>query len=511
MRSLSLGEDLGVEDLLAAARGAALRLEFGRGARARVAAARAAVAAIADGAAAVYGVNTGFGALARRRIARDDLGALQRNLLRSHAVGTGPALAPEETRLALLLRIHSVCRGYSGVRPQVVEWFLRLYQSGWLPRVPEQGSVGACGDLAPLAHLVLPILGEGELLAPDGKALPAARALGKIGLQPLELEAKEGLALINGVQVSNAVGLCAWARLRTLSATADVAGALSVEALQGSHRPFDARVVRIRPHPGAVAAAANLRKCLRGSQVVKAHAQCDRVQDPYSFRCIPQVHGAAKDALRYLETALLREANSATDNPLVFPEQGDTVSAGNFHGQPIALPLDHAVNAVCAWANISERRTATLIHPAMSGLPAFLTPEPGLNSGLMIPQVVAAALCSENKVLAHPASADTVTTSADQEDHVSMAMHAARKLRQAVLNGERVLAIELVTAAQAREFQRGLRAGRGAEAAYACLREQVPPLRQDRFLGPDLDAAHALVRSGRLLAAAAAAAGALES
>ncbi|TAH36842.1 MAG: histidine ammonia-lyase [Planctomycetota bacterium] len=511
MHTLALGARWRAADLLAAASGALLRVELDRDARQRVQAARTAVERIAAGEAAVYGVNTGFGALARRRIAHADLGALQRNLLRSHAVGTGPPLSPEETRLALLLRIHSICQGYSGVRVEVVEWFLRLFQSGWLPRVPEQGSVGASGDLAPLAHLALPILGEGELVAPDGKALPARRGLARIGLAPLALAAKEGLALINGVQVSNAVGLCAWARARVLSATAEAAGSLSVEALMGSHRPFDARVVRVRPHPGAARSAANLRKCLRGSRVVAAHAHCDRVQDPYSFRCMPQVHGAAKDALACLETSLLTEANSATDNPLVFAGEGDAVSAGNFHGQPIAMTMDHGVNALCAWANISERRVSTLLHPAMSGLPAFLTPEPGLNSGLMIPQVVAAALCSENKVLAHPASTDTVTTSADQEDHVSMAMHAARKLRQAVMNTERVLAIELVTAAQAREFHRELRAGKGAEAAYECLRGAVAPLREDRYLAPDLDRAHALVRTGAILAAAEQAVGALEA
>lgn len=509
MAQLTLGNPLSEDTLLAVADGQAARLRFGRDAQARVRAARATVESIVKSGRPVYGVNTGFGALANRSIDASDTGTLQRNLLLSHAVGCGADMRPEEKRLALLLRIQSMCQGVSGVRPEVVRWLMRLYESGWLPRVPEQGSVGACGDLAPLAHLALPLVGAGEMVSPEGRQMATGRALKKIGLAPMELAAKEGLALINGVQISNAIGLAALARLRRLSASADVAGALSVEGLQGSHSPFDPRVVEVRPHPGAAATARNLRKLLRGSQVAKSHAQCERVQDPYSFRCMPQVHGAAKDAVAHLAEVLVREANAATDNPLVFPGRGDSISAGNFHGQPIALPLDYAANACCSWGNISERRTSELIHPAMSGLPAFLTPEPGLNSGLMIPQVVAAALISENKVLAHPASADSVTTSADQEDHVSMANHAARKLRQSVQNTERVVAIEFYTAAQAREFHLELRAGKGAQAAYDRLRADIPPLKQDRYMGAELDHAHELVSEGELLAAAEAAVGKL--
>jgi histidine ammonia-lyase len=509
MASLSLGEPLSEELLLAIARGARPKLKFGREAQARVAAARRTVEDIVRAGRPVYGVNTGFGALASRSIDAADTGTLQRNLLLSHAVGCGDDMQPEEKRLALLLRIQSMCRGVSGVRPQVVRWLMKMFESGWLPRVPEKGSVGACGDLAPLAHLALPLVGSGEMISPEGKQVPTARALKKIGLEPIELAAKEGLALINGVQISNAIGLAALARLRILSISADIAGALSVEGILGSHRPFDPRVVEVRPHPGAAATAANLRKLLRGSQVAKAHSNCDRVQDPYSFRCMPQVHGAAKDAVAHASEVLVREANSATDNPLIFPDRGDSISAGNFHGQPIALPLDYAANACCSWGNISERRTSELIHPAMSGLPAFLTPKPGLNSGLMIPQVVAAALISENKILAHPASADSVTTSADQEDHVSMANHAARKLRQSIGNLERVIAIEFYTAAQAREFNVELRAGKGAEAAYTRLRLDIPPLKEDRYMGPELDHAHDLLASGALADAAEAAVGKL--
>lgn len=505
---VALGEDLPPTVLLAAARGEVLDLRFGAAARQRVGAARAVVERIAAGSRAVYGVNTGFGALARERIASQDVGTLQRNLLLSHAVGSGPDLPPAEKRLALFLRIHSICRGYSGVRPQLLRWLLRLYASGWLPRVPEQGSVGACGDLAPLAHLALPVVGEGELVSPEGRLLPARRGLARIGLEPLELAAKEGLALINGVQISDAIGLCAWARMRELSAGADIAGALSVEALMGSHRPFAARVIGVRPHPGARRTAANLRRLLRGSEVRRAHRDCGRVQDPYSFRCIPQVHGAAKEGLAYLERALLLEAGSATDNPLIFAGDGAVISAGNFHGQPIALPLDHGVNVLCAWANISERRLSTLLHPAMNNhLPAFLTPEPGLNSGLMIPQVAAAALCNENKTLAHPASCDTIPTSADQEDHVSMANFAARKLRQAVRNTTRVLAIELYAAAQAREFHRDLRAGAGVEAVWERIRAEVRPLGADRYLNPELDRVEEMLGKGTIRHAAEAAVG----
>ncbi|KAA3609143.1 MAG: histidine ammonia-lyase [Planctomycetota bacterium] len=502
MKNISLGEPLSKEQLLALAAGRSLSLRLGRDTLAKVKTARQTVADIAAGEAPVYGVNTGFGLLARERIQSEDLGCLQRNLLLSHAVGTGPNLPAEEVRLALLLRIQSVCQGHSGVRPELLRWLIKLFHSGWLPRVPEQGSVGACGDLAPLAHLALPVIGEGELMDEDGLCRPAAEVLPLIDLQPMTLAAKEGLALINGVQISNAVGLVAWARMCNLSVCADIAGALGVEALLGSHRPFDARVAAIRPHRGMKATSANLRKLLKASEVRKSHRHCDRVQDPYSFRCMPQVHGACKDALAYLESCLLVEANSATDNPLVFPQRGDTVSAGNFHGQPIAMAMDHGVNALCGWGNISERRIAILIDPAMSQLPAFLTPKPGLNSGLMIPQVVAAALCNENKVLSHPASSDTISTSADQEDHVSMAMNAARKLRQAAINVERILAIELFTAAQAHEFHKELRPGRGVAAVYDLIRRHVSPLDEDRFLAPDLDRLHQLLRDGEIRAAA---------
>ncbi len=512
MLRLELGSDWSAESLRALVAGEPTRLVFSAAAQARVRRSRAAIERILKAGNPVYGVNTGFGALAKERIAPEDRGALQRNLLLSHAVGFGADLPREIVRAALALRVHSMCRGASGVRPELVKWLIALFDSGWLPRVPEKGSVGACGDLAPLAHLALPVIGAGEMIGPAGERLPAARALKKAGLAPLELDAKEGLALINGMQISCAIGLAAWARLERCSITADLAAALSVEALLGSHRPFDARVVGVRPHPGAKRTAANLRRLLKGSQVARAHRDCGRVQDPYSFRCVPQVHGAAKDALAHLGAALLCEANAVSDNPLVFTTGGgETISAGNFHGQPIALPLDYAANASATWGNISERRVSTLIHPAMNaGLPAFLTPKPGLNSGLMIPQVVAAALASENKLLASPASADTVTTSADQEDHVSMGNHAARKLMTSAENLTRILAIELLAAAQAREFHRELRAGVGAEAGYRLLRQNVPPLSDDRYMAPELDRIHALIADGSFVRAAERACGALQ-
>jgi histidine ammonia-lyase len=493
---IKLGQDLSNKQLLSLARGEIAKLVLPNASLKRIKDARKSVENILTKDAPVYGVSTGFGALANKSISSADSAELQSNLLVSHAVGFGEDMGSTEKRLALLLRIQSLCRGFSGVRPELIRWLIDFYHSGWLPRVPSKGSVGACGDLAPLAHLALPVIGFGELISPQGKIVSAKAGLKKIGLEPLKLAAKEGLALINGVQISNAVGLVAWAQLYDLSVTADIVGALSVEALQASHAPFDRRVVDVRPHSGAEKTSKNMRKLLARSQVKKSHVKCDKVQDPYSFRCIPQVHGAAKEALSHLQGALLLEANSVTDNPLIFSNKDDVISAGNFHGQPIALPLDYAANAVCSWGNISERRISTLINPATSGLPAFLTPSPGLSSGLMIPQVVAAALVSENKTYAHPASADSVTTSADQEDHVSMANFAARKLSFGVANLQRVLAIELHAAAQGRDFNRELSAGVGAQAAYELVRKNVPPLKQDRYMAPEIDRVHDLVSTG---------------
>lgn len=510
MVRVTLGESLHLEDLVQIASGAPVTTRFPRAGRDHAQLSRQLVDQICSGDGAVYGVNTGFGGLAKYGIEKADLGRLQYNLLVSTACGVGEPITVEEARLALLLRTMSLARGYSGVRLKLIDWLSNWYASGWAPCIPAKGSVGASGDLAPLAHMALPIIGEGEMLDPEGRRVSAKVGLKKIGLAPLSLEAKEGLALINGMQVTLALGLRTWAFSRRLSQTADIAGALSVEALRASNKPFTGRLVNLRPHAGARRTAANLRRLLRKSEVMKSHADCDRVQDPYSFRCMPQVHGAAKHALDYAGEVLLTEANSVTDNPSVFEAHGDVISGGNFHGQPLGLVLDHLAAALATWANMSERRQATLVDPAMSGLPAFLAPEPGLDTGFMIPQVTAAALCSENKVLAQPASVDSIPTSANQEDFVSMAMLAARKARQAALNTARVLAIELYAAAQGREFHRELRAGDGVEAAYRLVRKQVEPLKHDRYMAPDIDRLVALVRSGDLVVAAEKACGQLK-
>ena len=338
MPAISLGEGLSADDLLASvAKPPAIKL--GKDARARMKRSRAVITKLVAGDEAVYGVNTGFGALARTRIASSGVHRLQRNLLLSHAVGTGPDLSEIEKRLALLLKMEALANGFSGVRIGVVQWLMKMYRSGWLPRVPSQGSVGASGDLAPLAHLALPIVGAGEMVSPEGRTISTRRALARIGLKPMQLEAKDGLALVNGMEITNAMGLHAWARLLNASRTADAVGALAVEGLMASHSPFDSRVFRLRPHPGAKKAAANLRKMLEDSDVAQSHIDCDRVQDPYSFRCMPQVHGAAKDAVAHLGGVLVREAGSVTDNPLVFGGSRPVVSAGNFHGQPLAFLL----------------------------------------------------------------------------------------------------------------------------------------------------------------------------
>ncbi len=512
MASFQLGENLDVPELWKVALGSPAKLVFGRPAQARVRAARKTIQSVLDSGKVVYGVNTGFGALASVSVDAKDIPKLQRNLLLSHAVGVGDDLPWDEKRLALILRLHSLSKGYSGVRPQLIRWFMRLFELELFPRVPEKGSVGASGDLAPLAHLALPIIGAGEIATTNGNFIAAGRALRKVGLEPLELQAKEGLALINGCQISNAIGLVAIAQMRILSRTADVAAALSVESLLGSHVPFEARVVRLRPHTGATATAGNLRRLLLDSEINQHHEACSRVQDPYSFRCTPQVHGAAKDGLAFAVDALLLEADSATDNPQIFPGRDHVLSTGNFHGQPIAMAMDHAALAACSWGNISERRIATLNHPAMNnGLPAFLSPKPGLNSGLMMPQVTAAALSSENKLLAHPASADTIPTSADQEDHVSMACHAARKLRSIVENVQRIVAIELYCSAQAREFHSDMKAGAGVQAAYELIRESIPPLKNDRYLATELAQVYDMVRSGAIARAAEGAVGFLHA
>ncbi len=460
------------------------RISLTDAARSRLEASRAYIEHLLTADQTVYGVTTGFGKFATVRIAPADVRQLQRNLLLSHAIGVGEPFPTEVVRGMLLLRAQSLALGHSGVRPVVVEHLLELLNRKVHPVVPSQGSVGASGDLAPLAHMSLPLLGEGEVEV-EGKVRPAAEVLAEIGLQPLRLEAKEGLALINGTQaMTSMLALLLWDTEMLLKA-ADLAAAMSVEALKGSHRPFSAAVTRLRPHPGAIAVSANLRKLLEDSAIQRSHIDCDKVQDAYSLRAVPQVHGAARDALGHVREVVERELNSVTDNPLVFPEE-EVISAGNFHGEPLALAADYAAIALAELADISERRVEQMLNPALSGLPAFLAEQGGLESGLMVSQYTAAALVSENKVLSHPASVDSIPTSANQEDHVSMGTHACRKARAVFENVLWVLAIELVSAAQALDFHAPLMPGEGVAAAHQRIREEVTHLDRDRYYRPEL-------------------------
>ncbi len=464
----------------------------------------AVVRAAAAGTVPVYGVNTGFGKLASTRIAAADLATLQRNLIRSHAVGVGTPLAARVVRVLLATKAASLARGHSGVRPLIIDTLLAVHNAGIVPWIPAQGSVGASGDLAPLAHLTLALCGEGEVDV-DGQRLPALPVLRAAGIAPLVLEAKEGLALINGTQVSTALALDALLRFETVFAAALVIGALTVDAARGSDAPFDARIHALRGQPGQIVVAAAYRELLAGSAIRRSHlVDDDRVQDPYSLRCQPQVMGACLDQLRYAAAVLLREANAVTDNPLVFADAGGTagevLSGGNFHAEPVALAADAMAVAIAEVGAIAERRIAMLIDSSVSRLPPFLCADPGLNSGFMIAHVTAAALASENKSLAHPASVDSLPTSANQEDHVSMATFAARRLGAMIDNTSHILGIELLAAAQGIDFLRPLTTSPHLEAAFARLRRQAAAMPVDRYLAPDIKAATALVADGTMAA-----------
>jgi histidine ammonia-lyase len=446
----------------------------------------------------IYGVNTGFGALSQMKIPEKDIHQLQKNLLRSHAAGVGEPFSIEETRAIMFLRANALARGHSGIRPAVVEKILELLNGGIIPVVPQQGSVGASGDLAPLAHLALALIGEGEVWQ-NGKAEDAAGVLKKNSISPLLLEAKEGLSLINGCQVMTAVGLLNSARARRLMWLTDVAGSMSLEALRGSRSAFDPLIAATRPHPGEAKTARNIVKILGPtSSIAKAHENCGKVQDAYSLRCMPAVHGAAKDSLRHVVQVLQTEANSSTDNPLVFADDDKILSCGNFHGEPVAFVLDYLAIAVSASASISECRIEKLINPAMSDLPAFLAPVGGLNSGLMMVQVSAAALVSENKILSHPASVDSIPTSADKEDHVSMGTIAARKLGAIVTNAENVLAMELLAACQALDLLKPLEPASAVKACYDIIRTRVPFAKEDRIFAKDILSIRNLINSGEI-------------
>jgi histidine ammonia-lyase len=505
--SVSLnGDELTLEDVWVVAihRAPAALSEAGRE---KMTAARALVDRVAQSE-HTYGINTGFGRFVEKAIPSELTEELQLRLLRSHACGVGEPYPEEVVRAAMLLRANTLAKGYSGARVETVELLLECLNRGVLPHVPSRGSVGASGDLAPLAHLALPLVGEGRATV-EGETLPGAEALARVGLEPIRLQAKEGLSLVNGTQFMAAVGALALIRARRLARSADIACGLSLEALQGSRVSFLPTIHALRPLQGQGEAAANVLRLIEGSAIIEAHRWCDKVQDAYSLRCAPQVHGASRDLLRYAEGTLAVELNSATDNPLVLVDEEELVSNGNFHGQPVAFSLDSIAIAVAELASISERRVERLVNPSLSGLPAFLTPDGGLNSGFMIPQYVAAALVSENKVLCHPASVDSIPTSAGQEDHVPMGNASALKSLVVLGNVERALAIELLAGAQAVEFLAPLEPGPGVRAAHAFLRTLSPTVEEDRPLAEDIERVADAIRSGDLVVAAEAEVGEL--
>jgi histidine ammonia-lyase len=466
-----------------------------------VAASAAAVEAIVAAGAPVYGINTGFGKLANIRIAPDELGQLQRNIVLSHAAGVGAPMAQAKVRLMMALKLASLGRGASGVRPETLMFMQAMLDRDVLPVVPRQGSVGASGDLAPLAHMTAAMIGVGEVYLGDER-LPANAALARAGLAPLVLGPKEGLALLNGTQFSTAEALSALFAIERVFQAALITGALATDAAKGSDTPFDPRIHALRGHRGQIEVADALRELMKGSRIRTSHlTNDDRVQDPYCLRCQPQVMGAALDVMRNVAATLETEANGVSDNPLIFADTQEALSGGNFHAEPVALAADTLALAACEIGSLAERRIAMLVDPALSGLPAFLTPKPGLNSGFMLAQVTAAALVSENKQRAYPASVDSIPTSANQEDHVSMAAHAACRLAPMAENAANVVGIELLAAAQGCDFHAPMISSAPLERARAALRDRVPHLQDDRFLAPDMAAAADLVRSGELVAA----------
>ena len=471
----------------------ALRLEAHD--RGRIAAAGSWVESIIAAGDAAYGINTGFGLLAQTRIPTEQLELLQRNLLLSHAAGVGGALSDSVVRLILALKINALARGHSGITMGVIEALLALLEHEVYPVIPAQGSVGASGDLAPLAHLSTVLLGIGQVRM-RGALLPAAEGLRAAGIAPLKLRAKEGLALINGTQVSTALALAGLFGAEDVFAAAVVAGSLSVDALKGSDSPFDERIQAVRGQPGQIAVARAYRGLIAGSAIRASHRDCTRVQDPYSFRCQPQVMGACLDLIRNVSVTLQLEANAVTDNPLLFAAD-EVLSGGNFHAEPVAFAADTMALALAEIGNLSERRTAVLVDPKMSGLPAFLVDNSGVNSGFMIAQVTAAALVSENKTIATPCSIDSIPTSANQEDHVSMATHAARRLGRMVDNAAAVVGIELLAAAQGIDFHRPARSSPSLERVHAGVRAEVPFYSEDRYFAPDIEAARRWVQTGR--------------
>jgi histidine ammonia-lyase len=506
---VAVGRRLSLQDVVAVARGEPVELP--PDAVERVRAARVVVESKVDAGETVYGVTTGFGSLANVRIPREQAEALQLGIVRSHAAAVGPALSREEARAMLFLRAHVLALGHSGVRVEIVARMVEMLNRDLVPVVPEQGSLGASGDLAPLAHLALPLVGRGQVLV-DGRVVAAAEAMAAAGLPPLSLQAKEGLALVNGTQGMVAVGILAAERVSALTKAADIAAAMTIEAALGTDRPFDRRLQDLRPHPGQAASASNLRRLLDGSEITASHRESEHlVQDAYSLRCAPQVHGATREVLAFAQRILEVEAGSISDNPIVLPESGEILSGGNFHGQPVAVALDALAAGTVPLAGISERRLYRLLDPdTNNGLPAFLVRGSGLNSGFMMAQYTAASLVSESKSLAHPASVDSIPSSAGQEDHVSMGMTSARHARAVVANAEVVVAIEAMAAAQGLDLRFPLAPAGGTRAAREAIRRAIPFLDADRELGPDIAAATDLVRSGKLVGAVESAVGDLD-
>ncbi len=493
------GRHLTLDSIEAVANGA--RITVTPAARERVVKARAFVEERFAGGEPIYGVTTGFGRLANVQIDPSDAAQLQLNLVRSHASGTGAPLAETYVRACGVLRVNSLAAGHSGVKLETLELLTELLNRGVTPVVPSQGSVGASGDLAPLAHMTLTLIGEGEATY-RGDQLPSAVALERAGLRPVTLGPKEGLALINGTQVMTGIATLGLLRAERLAAAADVVAAMSLEAFLGTDRVFDRRINDLRPHAGQTLVANNLRSLLAGSEIMLSHRECGRVQDPYSYRCIPVVHGAVRDSLAHVRRVTEVEANSVTDNPLVFPDDGEFLSGGNFHGEPIALAIDFLKIAVSELASIGERRLYLLLNAEDRGLPLFLTGRSGLQSGLMIVQYAAAAVVNDNKGLCWPSSVDSIPTSAGQEDHVSMGMTSANNLIRVLDNVEGALACELLGALAATDFRRPLKSGVGTQAAYAVARERIAPWTEDRVPAPDIERARDLIRSGTLVRAA---------
>jgi histidine ammonia-lyase len=500
MKSVFLGfEGMLLEHLLKIARGR-VHAKLTKGSEKRIRQTRGLVDRWVQEEKRIYGVTTGFGALSDVAISKKDTRRLQKNILMSHAAGVGNPLDEETVRAIMALRVKDLARGHSGIRLQTVQHLLALMNWGICPIIPEKGSVGASGDLAPLAHLALVLLGLGEATF-KGQRLTGGQALSKCGLKPIQLEAGEGLALVNGTQVMTAIGGLAVYDAGMLSKLTDIAAAMSLEVLMGSRTEFNPKIHQVRPHPGQAAAADNMERITRNSEIISSHKDCSRIQDAYTLRCSPQVHGASKDAIRHCREVIETEMNSSTNNPLIFSEAQDFLLGGNFHGQPVALVMDYLGMAISELANISERRIERLVNPKLSGLPAFLVKNGGLNSGFMIAQYTAAALVSENKVLSHPASVDSIPTSANKEDHVSMGTISARKCREIVVNSEEVIAIELLCAAQAMDLFTNMKPGEGTLAAYKTIRKAVSHLDTDRILANDIARMKKLIRSGKIIKA----------